>query len=125
MSSRPFVPAADYGTFRSWCRLRGLDAPAFDELPRVGIVAEDAAIGFLVQTDGRNCYIESLISNPNEPKSRRERATHEAVAGLLIVAKSLGYKAAICLTELDVVQKLAASFGAKHRPHMAVIEGVL
>lgn len=101
----------DYAALKSWFQARGVSAPAPSALPRLGVIVDGIAAGFLIQTDTSIACIDFYISNPEIEPHRRDHALDLITKALLKHAKRLGFKYVKSTTYLDVIAKRAKAHG--------------
>jgi len=88
--------------------------PSAEHLPRLGIMIEGVAAGFLVQTDTKICLIDFLISNPKAEKKERNKALNLVVHALIKLAQNLGYNLIMANTKKLAVKNRALKHEFKY-----------
>lgn len=87
----------DHKTLCSWWRKRGWPELPLAMLPNVGVIVEEKAAAFLIQTDTAVAWLEWIVSDP-EAENTGE-AVSEAIHILTKVAKELGF--AVVMTSIN------------------------
>lgn len=105
------VHAGDLADIRRWHRSHGLDMAADGKFPRNGMIVPGVAAGFLYSTDSSVCFIEGFVSNPEASVMERGRALRDIGAGLLLLAKRLGFSRAVSTTQSDGIAALGRRLG--------------
>lgn len=101
----------DYPAIKYWFSQRGLQAPSPSSLPKLGVIVDHMAAGFLIQTDTSMAIIDFYISNPDVEAHRRDHALDQITEALLKHAKRLGFKSVKSTTYLDAIAKRAKDHG--------------
>lgn len=96
---------ADWETIRTW-----KDLP-FDYIPKVGFYVPDVAVGFLVQTDTKYCFLEPFIGNPKSDKEVRDLALYTIMDALLREAKELKYDLVLGIADHPTMLRRAFDMG--------------
>ncbi len=110
MSVRPYSPE-QYCLIEYWHTLRGIGCPPKAALPRVGVIANNLAAGFLYQTDSCFAIIDGYIANPVSDKAERDAALDAVTLALLEKAKELGFTHVKCETKLPSIGARATRLG--------------
>lgn len=71
---KDFVYDQHAKTIREWGSKHSFDLPIAELLPQLGLVVNDAACGFLYQTDSKLGWLEWVYANPNKSKEERKEA---------------------------------------------------
>jgi len=100
----------DFQVFKEWHEKRGLSVPSEAALPRLGLIEDDLAAGFLIQTDCRLGFLDFYVTNPDAPKKDRAKAIEEISAKLIEAAHRLGIKVLMCNTGFSSLKKLAEKY---------------
>lgn len=103
--------ADDYPILQGWFQKRGMKAPPYSYLPKVGFIDDFYAAGFLIQTDTPIAVIDFIISNQSSNVAERADAVASVVSRLMAEAKRRGFKAIHCTTKFRSIGRLAKSFG--------------
>lgn len=103
--------ADDYAVLKSWFQARGMATPPPSALPALGVIVDNAAAGFLIQSDTSVAVIDFYISNPKIEAHRRDAALDHVTETLFKHAKRLGFKYVKCTTRLEAIAKRAKTHG--------------
>ena len=87
---------SDYKDLQKWMEGFGQKMMPSNFLPKLGLIIEGKACGFIQQTDSDVCYLDTLIANPDE---EHDEALDEIVVELLKRVKENGYKVVIGLSK--------------------------
>lgn len=99
---------SDYKDLQKWMEGFGQTMMPSNFLPKLGLIIEGKAAGFIQQTDSDVCYLDTLIANPDE---EHDEALDEIVVELLKRVKENGYKVVIALTKRQKVSERAEKLG--------------
>ena len=80
--------AKDYGLIRDWASMRQENAIDAKYLPKLGLVSQGVAVGFLQQTNTPIAYLEFFMTNPQANAFKRGKALQDIAKGLLEIAKT-------------------------------------
>ncbi len=103
--------ADDYQVLERWFHKRGMKAPPYVYLPKIGFIDDYYAAGFLVQTDTPIAVIDFLISNPSADVTKRGISVSSVIECLIEEAKRRKFKSLKCDSQIPSVGKLAKAFG--------------
>jgi hypothetical protein len=96
-----------------WMKHRDMGAPSPEMLPRVGVVIDDKAMGFLVETNNKIAVIDNICSTYKYSKEERRAAVKRLIDCLIGTAGALGYKAVTVLSNLHSQDERLLSLGFK------------
>ena len=88
---------ADHKTLCGWWKKRGWPELPLAMLPSVGVIVDEKAAGFLIQTDTAVSWLEWIVSDP-EAENTGE-AVSEVIRLLTNAAKDLGF--AVVMTSIN------------------------
>ncbi len=88
-----------------WLELRDKKPLRLADLPAVGFIVEDTAVGFLYQTDSNTAYIETFISNPTA--KHIYSAMDDITKALITYATDHGFKRLLGVTQHNTIKELA------------------
>lgn len=91
MKSR-LVTELDYPMLYRWWLEHKFPPPPLEALPKVGVIVEDCAAGFIYQTDSCIAWLEWIVVDPTCDKIKRRQALDGLVKELSQLAKEKGYK---------------------------------
>jgi hypothetical protein len=109
---RPFR-SVDLDTINTWYNRRGLSVRTPDELPSIGLIEPDVAVGFLCRSECKRAFIENYVTNPEAPRKARAQAIDDITAGLLEQAKHRGFTKVLALSRSRSLGRVADRFGLK------------
>lgn len=108
----------DYPTLCSWQSARNKEMFQSDLLSDIGFIVDDKACGFLYTTNSKVCYIETLLSNPN---NKDTKAIDEVVEAIISKAKELGFNLILSTTKLNVVTSRAITHGFNYESNYTLL----
>lgn len=111
MKLRLFDHSKDMTQLNSWLEKRGLPVYINFQLPRIGFIVEEVAVGFLCQTDSLACIIDPYITNVEANSETRSHAISKITEQILFTAKTLGFKRILYLTFEDSLAERSKSYG--------------
>lgn len=108
-----FVPEVN-----RWMRARKLEPIKYSDLPHLGMMVFDkdvlVAVGFLRKIEGDLGMIDSMASNPDVSKEKRDEGLDMLTSSLLIRAQNvLKLKGIISHTKLSAIEARAHKHGFK------------
>ena len=113
MKPRRFNFPEDLNQLNRFCESRAMPCYTRDSLPQAGVIVDDLACGFLYQTDSSVAFIESIVT-PKTNDANRVKALDMVCAELVDIAKALGYKNVIAITNSNsMVQRAVNQFNFK------------
>lgn len=119
---KPYGLTWHYTTLSKWYKARGLEAPPEDELPKIGVMATDVAVGFLRMVEGGFAQIDGLITNPRASAEDRHLGNNLITTELCAIAEKLGIKAIIAnSTDLNTIAR-AERHGFVVLPHKLFVK---
>lgn len=98
---------SDYDILRGWFHGWNLPAPPQEVLPRLGLICDDVACGFMYIADRRIGWLDFYISNPESKESIRDRVLDEITATLIESAKRFKLKGIMANTQIKAVTERA------------------
>jgi len=112
-------------TVNSWRAARGMRPLRPDALPKIGLMVEGLAAGFLFETESPEVAIlDSFITNPEAPLRKRYRACQEILAALGKLAAEKGISRLVGFTDSRGVADMAARLGYESRPSRLVFREI-
>lgn len=103
----------DFETICQWFEAREMSRPNRKDLPKVGMIEDGVAAGFLVQTDSSVAFLEFFVSNPAAGRKKRKRSLDSIADELVKVARSFKFKMIQAGTNLGATQMTALGAGLK------------
>lgn len=116
----PWDPVQHLEVVRPWAAARGFDLRD-DTLPAVGFLSDDAAVGWLYQTDSGVGLIESFVTNPAAPPKSRHAAVDEIGVALISEARHLGITRLLTMTPHRSIGRMAIRRGFTYLGPMHVL----
>lgn len=74
-----------------WLTQWKLPIPPPEMFPKLGLIVDGCVMGFLLETNSAQCFIDQVVGDRDESHSRRSSATKRLVAMLEIAAHERGY----------------------------------
>jgi hypothetical protein len=112
---RPFNSIEDYAIIVNWWKARDMAPTPMNCLPGFGLVAmqgeERIAAGWLLGTDTKASYVESLVTNPECFEYQRGWGAIAVVMALMDEATARGYERLRVLTTTESVAGLTKRLG--------------
>jgi hypothetical protein len=98
-SNTRYFTEEDYPMLLEWWKFWRFPAPGLINLPKTGVIVnineKDICSGFVYLTNSNMCWIEFIVSNPDEKdKEVRKIAISECINQLCYIAKEMGYQVA-------------------------------
>jgi len=85
----------DYPMLLEWWKFWRFPAPGLKNLPKTGVIVNNTCAGFVYLTNSNMCWIEFIVSNPEEKdKEVRKNDISECINQLCYIAKEMGYEVA-------------------------------
>lgn len=106
-----FVDFTDADTINGWLTARKAKPVGAENWPRVGMIVEGLAAGFLIQTDTPVAFLEHFVTNPAANLSDRRMALSEIALTLERIAREKGFKRVAAITQSVPILKVASSLG--------------
>lgn len=107
---KQFNPGIDLETINHWLELRGEEKMLRGNLPMIGLIEPDIAVGFLFQAECHFCFLDGFVTNPEAKSEKRSLAIDEITRQLIRQAKLLGFANVAILTKqpslVDRAEKL-------------------
>lgn len=116
----PWDPDQHLGMVQNWAKARDVDLRV-EDLPRIGFLANGAAVGWLYQTDSGVGYLETFITNPNVSPRERARAVDEVATALIHQARGLGLTKLVSMTGHRSIGRMAIRHGFAYAGPMHVL----
>lgn len=107
----PFNIDAHLGDVQRWAIQQGVEPPAPDILPAVGLMVPDVAAGWLYQTDSRVGFLEYFLTNPLAPLVARHTAISAIAVELIAKAKALGLARVVSMTSHRSIGRISMRLG--------------
>ena len=82
---------SDYEMVCSWWKQHEWPSIPLDFLPKVGIIIDDCAAGFLYSTDSKICWLEFIVVDPRSDKAKRRAALDTLISSASEIAKEMGH----------------------------------
>jgi hypothetical protein len=95
-----------------WIKHKEIPMPK-EAYPKHGFIVDNVACGFLYETDGNFCLIESIMYDPDVPKEIAQKALDEIIQAIIDQGKALGYNVLVGFTDLPVVVERSKKFNFK------------
>lgn len=105
---------SDYLTIASWMEQRGQLPIHKDMLSGTGLIVDNVACGFLIQTDSALGILEYFISNPYSDETKRREALNEITYALILTAKREEIRMLVCNTNIGSIKRLAGDMGFQY-----------
>lgn len=120
MKVRDFL-LEDIKTLEEWLHGRDRVLSVEEDVPSIGVIADDVAACFLRMTDGNRVgWFEGLTTNPSKSSEERSLGIDLVVGALVEKAKNLGVKSVMAYTvEYSVLLRMF-SVGFKQCPHILI-----
>jgi len=109
---RPYI-STDYDTVDSWFKAHGIQGMDQSLLPETGLIVDDVAAGFLYRTDSSVAFLDSFVTNPEQPQTVRARALQDILEGLTEKAKEVKVRLIIGQPKSAGLIKLGLRVGYK------------
>jgi hypothetical protein len=106
-----FFKKNDYEEYVSWFKDRNMSAPLFKFLPPTGIIVDQVAAGFMIETDSRFVILDFFATNKNSDLGKRKEALDEIMKALVELARSENYDFIMCNSKIKRTNDLALSHG--------------
>lgn len=106
------VRTADCLELGRWYSLQAEKPPSV-ALPKVGLIEDGVAAGFLYQADGGLGLIDGYVSNPEASSTERHKALNEITVELMRIANENGITNVIALTKDPSIAIRATMHGFK------------
>lgn len=90
-----------------------LAEPNKDLMSDVGLLINDAAMGFLFKTNSKVCFIDNLVTNKAKTSEERHNALNILLKNLDWMAKKSGFKAIQVLCDTPNMDKRLFELGYK------------
>lgn len=103
----------DLETLNHWYKGHGGTGIDAGCLPKIGIIVEDIAAGFLYRTDSDIAFLDNFVSNPNAKPREVYRAINFILEHLTQAAVEMGYKRMFGFTKKDSMHRRAVDAGFK------------
>lgn len=119
MRIRLYNPNEHLGQIKAWLSARSL---AFDaaELPELGLIVDNVAVGFMRRCEGGVGIFDSYLSNPDATAEERNAALDEITAGLIKTASVSGFTRILAVTSEPSIAQRAVAHGFRV-PHMVTL----
>lgn len=101
----------DYAMIESWFNKHGKTIDPRDLSP-IGFIRNEAAAGFLYETESRVCIIDNIVTNPDVSMFERYNGVREVVKKLLEIVRFKKYRV-WAITHNRSISRIAQSFGFK------------
>lgn len=92
MQFRFFEPT-DYEMIASWWKAHEWQPIPLNFLPKIGIIVNEQAAGFIYSTDSKICLLEWIVVDPCAEKLARREALDFLFFQSEVIAKELGFQA--------------------------------
>lgn len=89
-----------------WGKKHDFPLPPLDFLPDIGLVVNDAAVGFLYTSNSKLGWIEWVFSNPDKSSEERTEAIDTLMSALEKIAIVRGVKALFSSAGSDAYKKI-------------------
>lgn len=106
-----YDPEKHYKQIAQWQESKGRKPIPIFYFPKVGVVAQDFACGFLVRTDTPVCYLEYFIANPKTTQCERKKALTSIASFLCTEAARRGFRFAAMDTKIPTIKEIAREIG--------------
>lgn len=103
----------DFEQMRSWVQARGKVTVEFDSVPRVGLIQDGLACGFVEFLSGDTFMLEAFATNPEADAFKRGKAVLDIAVKLVEHARSHGRKRCNVITREDTVMERLELLGFK------------
>jgi hypothetical protein len=95
---RFFSHKEDLIMINEWLKDRNQEGLKKENLPRIGLIEDHTAVGFLCQTDSSVCFLDPVITNPKIRSVVRHEALNEIIYNLVKLGENLGFKRCLFMT---------------------------
>ena len=116
----PWDPEQHFDKAVAWASARGVELRD-DIIPRIGFVSDDAAIGWLYQTDSGLGLLETFVTNPEATPKARHAAVDEVGVALIEEAKHLGITRLVTMTSHRSIGRMCLRRGFSYSGPMHVL----
>jgi hypothetical protein len=116
----PWDPEQHLEMATAWAASRGVEVRD-DILPRVGFVSDNAAIGWLYQTDSGLGLLETFVTNPAASVRARHRAVDEVGRALISESRKLGITRLVTMTSHKSIGRMCIRRGFGYTGPMHVL----
>lgn len=121
---RTFKEVDDLAQVNGWMEGHGLNAFKPGELPKIGVIVDNIACGFISWTDSGVGFLEGYIGNPYANRTQIYKAMLRITRWALSLAKSVGTKRVIVLTRKRSLQRIAHEFGFLQGPQVVLAKDI-
>jgi len=109
----------DYEKVMTWLTKRGQKKIHPDFLSEHGLIVPEKAVVWIYMTNSDACYIENLITNPDE--AERGKWIKLLLDSAIKFCRDSGYKFILAVTGNETVIAQSITFGAKVTPNQSLI----
>jgi len=103
----------DFEQINAWRIERGAKILPMDAYPKMGLIEDGVAAGFLTITDAHWVIAENFVSNPKAYKGDREKAILEMIETFEQYAVKCGYRFLLAVTNHPKIEEYAKLSGGK------------
>jgi len=96
-----------------WLMVRGLTTLTPEEIPKFGMIEDNVACGFLVNTDVNVAFLEAFITNPEAASSLRDKALRQISKWAIHLASTLGVKRVVFISKEPTLTLRGKDLGFK------------
>lgn len=100
----PFSIDKHYDMMSMWLHGHGIPIPCSVDIPKLGFVIDDIAMGFLILNNSNQCAIDQVVSNPKTENSERDAALLTLFAHMEKEAVKYGYKVITALAKMPTMK---------------------
>jgi hypothetical protein len=119
---RRYDAVTDYFLIKDWMSIRGLTAPAIEDVAEIGFVCfhdtTPVAAAFLRKMEGDWALFDGLVSNPTQTASIRDEALDCVMTAIMKLADETGIKGMLAYTADNFTLLRAEKFGLTRLPHV-------
>lgn len=104
---RAFRLDEDLVEVNKWLIARKKDPLKRTAIPKVGMIIEGVAVGFLATSDTDTCFMEDFVTNPEAKSEVRHKAIARIATWAENLASTWGYEKIIVLSNEECILKRA------------------